>query len=195
MRHLTNKQITQYASEKGIEYRLAAHAGQYRVFIVNDRADNYELSIEEWGNTVHDSVPFPTLLDALLSAEEMIEELRTLDYDAHIAKQEARHNESVDYEEDQRRADPVRLDSVYQLLDSISEPLYLLSDFEHEFLSRLLDNPLAAEFEEHLKPDSAAAFERFKTMGLVELAAISDRWRITNAGRRALRLPSDPQID
>jgi hypothetical protein len=114
----------------------------------------------------------------------------SLDIDAHIAAQEARLNESLDHEEDQRTIDRAR-----DLLDSISEPLTLLSDFERDFLSVLVDSPLDAAFARHLKPDSAAAFERFKQMGFVELAAISDRYRITNDGRRALSLPRDPHLD
>jgi hypothetical protein len=63
----------------------------------------------------------------------------TADVDAHSAAQEARLDESLDYEEDKRTIDRAR-----DLLDSISEPLYLLSDFEREFLAVLVDSPLDA---------------------------------------------------
>jgi hypothetical protein len=56
---------------------------------------------------VHDSVPFPSLLEALRAAEAMIQEhlkITEQGYDAHIAELEARHNESVDYEESRTSA-------------------------------------------------------------------------------------------
>jgi hypothetical protein len=75
MNHLTDEQLTLYVTETGIEYRVTVHEGQFDVYIANGRSGSFDVSIEEWGNCIHDSVPSFSLLEALIAADAMIQEI------------------------------------------------------------------------------------------------------------------------
>jgi hypothetical protein len=124
------------------------------------------------------------------------------DYDAHIAAKEKAHNEVLDQaEEDRAERNPdtghlwgenhdgaVNLDSEHD--NSRADLIFN----EREFLLEMVDNPLPALFEKHLKPRAAEAFEMFKREGFVLLSFSDDRYRITNKGRLRLGLEADPKL-
>jgi hypothetical protein len=175
-----------------VKQPLANSASIYLV----DHAQSVLLDMEVRGLVEHTLVGWlitqagreylPTLYDVALFEP---------DYDAHIVALEKAHGEALDQAEEDRADAPSSWDpDSLVVYSSTNDRQADLIFNEREFLLDIVDNPLPALFEKHLRHGAAEAFEMFKREGFVELAVIDDRYHITNKGRLRLGLEVDPTL-